>query len=221
MAWFRKKPDPISDRARELNDEIARAGRPDQAARRPIAAGPNPSRVCGPTALPHQTTVSQPLPRLARRPPSPARVPPRADLRGSRPRPVEGARRRRPRRLSHYNDLGVRKYDLPALLRRVRAHFRGPSTTNPKLVSYLAAGGIQGLRPLRYREARGAQSLHRPRDHPVCDPARHARWLCSSRGASECRSLDSALPWDAGSNRIRAAEGARLCLGQIMLHEAR
>jgi hypothetical protein len=46
----------------------------------------------------------------------------------------------------------VRKYDLPALLRRIRNHFRGPSTTNPKLVSYLAAGGIQGLRPLRYEK---------------------------------------------------------------------
>jgi hypothetical protein len=52
----------------------------------------------------------------------------------------------------HYNELGVRKYDLPALLRRLREHFRGPSTTNPKLVSYLAAGGIQGLRPLRYEK---------------------------------------------------------------------
>jgi hypothetical protein len=52
----------------------------------------------------------------------------------------------------HYNELGVRKYDLPALVRRVRAHFRGPSTSNPKLVSYLAAGGIQGLRSLRYEK---------------------------------------------------------------------
>jgi hypothetical protein len=52
----------------------------------------------------------------------------------------------------HYNELGVRKYDLPALLRRIRDHFRGPSTTNPRLVSYLAAGGIQGLRPLRYEK---------------------------------------------------------------------
>ena len=52
----------------------------------------------------------------------------------------------------HYNELGVRKYDLSALLRRIRDHFRGPSTTNPRLVSYLAAGGIQGLRPLRYEK---------------------------------------------------------------------
>jgi hypothetical protein len=52
----------------------------------------------------------------------------------------------------HYNELGVRKYDLPALWRRLRGQFRGPSTTNPKLVSYLAAGGIQGLRPMRYEK---------------------------------------------------------------------
>ena len=57
----------------------------------------------------------------------------------------------------HYNELGVRKYDLPALWRRIRDHFRGPSTTNPKLVSYLAAGGIQGLRPLR-KEKRVARN---------------------------------------------------------------
>ena len=54
--------------------------------------------------------------------------------------------------LDHFNDLGVRKYDLPALLRRIRNHFHGPSTNNPKLVHYLAAGGVQGLRPLRYEK---------------------------------------------------------------------
>jgi hypothetical protein len=53
---------------------------------------------------------------------------------------------------AHYNELGVRKYDLTALFRRVRTHFRGPSASNPRLVSYLAAGGIQGLRPLRYEK---------------------------------------------------------------------
>src|SRR5204863_4077892 len=52
----------------------------------------------------------------------------------------------------HYNELGVRKYDLPALFRRIRNQFRGPSTSNPKLVSYLAAGGLHGLRPLRYEK---------------------------------------------------------------------
>jgi hypothetical protein len=51
---------------------------------------------------------------------------------------------------AHYNELGVRKYDFPAFWRRIKAHFRGPAASNPKLVSYLAAGGIQGLAPLRY-----------------------------------------------------------------------
>jgi len=52
----------------------------------------------------------------------------------------------------YYNELGVRKYDLPALWNRVRNHFRGPTTSNPRLVNYLAAGGVQGLKPLRYEK---------------------------------------------------------------------
>jgi hypothetical protein len=52
----------------------------------------------------------------------------------------------------HYNELGVRKYDLAAVLRRTTNHFRGPATSNPRLVNYLAAGSIQGLRPLRYEK---------------------------------------------------------------------
>jgi hypothetical protein len=51
-----------------------------------------------------------------------------------------------------FNELGVRKYDLPALFNRLRNHFRGPTTSNPRLVNYLAAGGVQGLRPLRYEK---------------------------------------------------------------------
>jgi hypothetical protein len=52
----------------------------------------------------------------------------------------------------HYNELGLRKYDLVALVRRMRNHFRGPAATNPRLINYLAAGSIQGLRPLRYEK---------------------------------------------------------------------
>ena len=52
----------------------------------------------------------------------------------------------------HVNDQGIQKYDLPRLISKVRSFFRAPTTSNPKLVSYLAAGGIQGLRPLRYEK---------------------------------------------------------------------
>jgi hypothetical protein len=51
-----------------------------------------------------------------------------------------------------FNELGVRKYDLPALFNRVRNHFRRPTTNNPRLVAYLAAGGVHGLRPMRYEK---------------------------------------------------------------------
>ncbi|MEI7807722.1 MAG: hypothetical protein WCJ07_04470, partial [Verrucomicrobiota bacterium] len=51
-----------------------------------------------------------------------------------------------------FNELGIRKYDLPALFNRLRNHLRGPTTSNPRLVNYLAAGGVQGLRPLRYEK---------------------------------------------------------------------
>ena len=52
----------------------------------------------------------------------------------------------------HFNELGVRKYDLVAVWQRWKNHFRGPAAANPRLVNYLAAGSIQGLRPLRYEK---------------------------------------------------------------------
>ena len=52
----------------------------------------------------------------------------------------------------HYNDLGVRKYDLVAGWQRFKNVFKPPPPSNPKLVNYLAAGSIQGLRPLRYEK---------------------------------------------------------------------
>ena len=48
-----------------------------------------------------------------------------------------------------YNDLGVRKFDLASSWRKLTSVFRGPEPTNPRLVQYLAAGSIHGLRPLR------------------------------------------------------------------------
>jgi hypothetical protein len=48
------------------------------------------------------------------------------------------------------NHLDIRRNDLLSMWRRFKSNFRGPATSNPKLVNYLAAGSIQGLRPLRY-----------------------------------------------------------------------
>jgi hypothetical protein len=46
--------------------------------------------------------------------------------------------------------MGIRRDSLSSTWQRLKNHFRGPITSNPKLVNYLAAGSIQGLRPLRY-----------------------------------------------------------------------
>jgi hypothetical protein len=149
MSVFRKKADPISDRARELSDEIAQLEDKIKQLDARMQQDRSQPRLRS-TALPHGATVISHTSQLPA-PPAPAPPPPAAhdpifeevgpDLLKARSEAATTP--------DHYNDLGVRKYDLPELFRRFRAHFRGPSTTNPKLVSYLAAGGIQGLRPLR------------------------------------------------------------------------
>jgi hypothetical protein len=148
MPWFRKKPDPISDRARVLNDEIARLDAQIKELGSQLQQGQSQPRLRS-TALPHGGTVNHPAPAS----PSPSMPPaPEEPIFEEVGPDLLKARSEAATTPDHYNELGVRKYDLAALLRRIREHFRGPSTTNPKLVSYLAAGGIQGLRPLRYEK---------------------------------------------------------------------
>jgi hypothetical protein len=147
MAWFRKKPDPISDRARVLSDEIAKLESQIQELDAQLQQDHSQPRLRS-TALPHGSTVSHP-PAEPATPPARAADEPIFEEMGQHVLKARGEAATTP---DHYNELGVRKYDLAALVRRIRDHFRGPSTTNPKLVSYLAAGGIQGLRSLRYEK---------------------------------------------------------------------
>jgi hypothetical protein len=151
MAWFRKNSDPLSDRARALNDEIAdleaQIKKLDSKLQQNQAESQPRLRS---TAIPHGETVSheahdpmEPTPILKIHD-EPIFEDVDVDRLKDKSEPITTP--------MHYNELGVRKYDLPAFFRRVRDQFRGPSTTNPKLVSYLAAGGIQGLRPMRYEK---------------------------------------------------------------------
>jgi hypothetical protein len=153
MGWFKKKSDLISDRASALNSEIASLEAQIKRLDEKLHHGPGQPRLRS-TALPHGATISHnpnhPTPASPVTPPpdpvfeeiNQERLTPKTDLETT---------------TAHYNDLGVRKYDFPALLARLRHFFRGPSTSNPKLVSYLAAGGVQGLRPLR-KEKRVARN---------------------------------------------------------------
>jgi hypothetical protein len=144
MPWLKKKPDPLTDRAKELSREIAeleseiqklnsrkQIARPAvQSTVRPGTSGPAPARPATPAHDPVFEKVD--FQKVAK---------------STDPENTS----------AHYNDLGVRKYDLTALWRRIRNHFYGPPSSSPKLINYLAAGSIHGLRPLRY-ESRVARN---------------------------------------------------------------
>lgn len=137
MGLFRKKPDLITDRARALNDEIARLEAQIKQLDSKLQAVPQPRLRS--TAVPGGELPAGPaVARLS----EPVFVDIEQHALDARADGVSTP--------AHFNELGVRKYDLPGLWRRLRNHVRGPAASNPKLVSYLAAGGIQGLRPLRY-----------------------------------------------------------------------
>jgi hypothetical protein len=159
MALFKKKTDPISERAKALNDEIAaleaqikklseqegqRNASPfaAPAATLPVAPPPGPAPTqprLRSTALPRGLTV----PATS----SPAHEPifEPVEQRSIQNAPEDGPPAPQP-------DLGTRKFNWATTWQRLKDNFRGPATSNPKLVSYLAAGSIQGLRPLRYEK---------------------------------------------------------------------
>jgi hypothetical protein len=143
MSSPKKKPDPISDKARALNDEIAALEA--QIKRLDSQLQRTPAPKFRSTATPHGATIPHTPEKLAPPPPKPEPV--FEEIKHGPLTP--GAENQAP---EVYNDLGMRKYDLPALWNRIRNHFRGPTTSNPRLVNYLAAGGVQGLRPLRYEK---------------------------------------------------------------------
>jgi hypothetical protein len=140
MPLFRKKVDPISERSKELNSQIAAIESQIKQLGSKIEHSQSHPRVRS-TAMPRgPTVISGPAP--------PPRDPVFEQLtyQKSKEQPEVDAGTDR------YNDLGVRKYDLAGAFRRLHNHLRGHTTANPKLVSYLAAGSIKGLRPLRYEK---------------------------------------------------------------------
>jgi hypothetical protein len=146
MAWFKTKPDPITDRARALNDEIAALEAQIKSLDNRLQQQNAQPRLRS-TALPQSITIQRVTsPSQAVSAPAPEPIFEEIDVNRLQKQADSTTT------AGHYNELGVRKYDLPALFRRVRNHFRGPAASNPKLVSYLAAGGIQGFRPLRYEK---------------------------------------------------------------------
>ncbi len=136
MAWLKRKPDPISERAKTLNAEIA-------ALEAQIRRLDVESR--------QESVARKPRPAAASAN-APAPTPPAEPIFQAGGQKMLTTRQDVPTTPQHYNELGVRKYDLVALGHRVRGWFRGPPPSNQKLVNLLAAGSVQGLRPLRYEK---------------------------------------------------------------------
>lgn len=145
MGLFKKKPDPINDRSRKLEAQIAALeSQIKQLNAKAHRERPQPRARS--TALPQGQQLS--APSLAQ-PSTPLRREPIFESLDHKNMTNLSESENTP---GHFNDLGIRKYDLIAAWRRFRNHFHGPATPNPKLVSYLAAGTIKGLRPLRYEK---------------------------------------------------------------------
>jgi hypothetical protein len=158
MNWFRKKTDPVSERAQALSAEIAALEAQIRQLDDQLHHAPE-SLVATAVATATLTASSsdQVLPGdRDRRSVSALAL-------GSEPVfetiSVERITREpeMPNLPEQFNEFGMRKFDFPAFVQRTRTFFTGPSTSNPKLVRYLSAGGVQGLRPLR-KEKRVARN---------------------------------------------------------------
>ena len=141
MGWRKKQDpaDPFEARSKALAEQIRKLEKQiHDLAQNPAppapTARPNPSTT--PPAAPPQRTTPQavrPAPAAALPKPPPPTPPPSNPIQDSR-----------------VNPHGLRKFDLAALWSRLQNHFRGPNANNPRMVQYLAAGSVHGLRPLRY-----------------------------------------------------------------------
>ena len=139
MALFKKKADPLSERSRALNSEIAALEAQIKALDSKLHDSPTRPRLRS-TARPHGVPMSA------------APVTPREPVF----EPVDHHRvKAQPQSETapaHFNELGVRKLDWTGAWRRLKNQFHGPPANNPRLINYLAAGSIQGLRPMRYEK---------------------------------------------------------------------
>jgi|SRR5436190_14978475 len=165
MGLFKKKADPISERARTLNDQIASLEKEisrlaDKLESEPPEPPPAPAPPPTPTPPPKpaRTVPAEPpagMPRLR----STAFPQSQVVVHSQAGEPVFEDVPNNPFKANGEEpepepepDIGVRKGNVSEMWKRIQNQFRTPPASNPKLVSYLAAGSIQGLRPLRYEK---------------------------------------------------------------------
>ena len=138
MGLFNKKADPISERSKALKDEIsALESKIKKLSTQIEQTSPGRSNVSKLLDVPENSPVAAtPEPVFEKIDQNRLHTPAEPEL----PTP------------EHFNELGVRKFDLSAHIKKLKSHVRAKPAANPKLVTFLAAGSVQGLRPLRYEK---------------------------------------------------------------------
>jgi hypothetical protein len=130
-----KKGDPLSEHTRALTAEIAAL----ESQIRELGI-----RLHAPPEEPRRVTTRRPGRQAPQERPEPGFEP--------LPLPRLPAKESAAEDRQRYNELGARKFDLPDAWRRLRQKPRQASADDARLINYLAAGSIQGLRPLRYEK---------------------------------------------------------------------
>src|SRR6185503_2579277 len=166
MGLFKKKADPISERTRALNEQIADLEKQITRLADKIETEPDPPP---PAPDPPPEPVQEKVPRNV--PAEPQSGPRLRSTAFPQSQVVVHSSARDSSELVFEEvpnnpfkvngdepppepepDIGVRKGNLAEMWKPVQNQFKAPPASNPKLVSYLAAGSIQGLRPLRYEK---------------------------------------------------------------------
>ena len=169
MGLFNKKQDPFFERERDIQKQISAIQQEIQRLNQNGSERPSPSNGHAQNGTPSAERSA--IPSFGDRPP---RIRSTARPDGSRPQPsiqaipedpaevidpiFEEVHQKNPfhspssKGREQDQAMGLRQDDFVSSWERIRNHFRGPVTSNPKLVNYLAAGSIQGLRPLRYEK---------------------------------------------------------------------
>ncbi|MFA6543436.1 MAG: hypothetical protein WCS99_03370 [Limisphaerales bacterium] len=137
MSLFRKKSDPLSERARAIESEIAALQEQIKQAEsgQPLWPGtPKLRAATMPGGTKPQVTPAAPVAPIFEN------VDQQRLKASAAPAPPAGP----------HPELGPRPHDLASSVQRIKRRFGLAPSINPKLVQLLGSGQIQGLRPLRY-----------------------------------------------------------------------
>lgn len=143
MGWFGKKKDPIKDRENTLTSEISQLEEQIRQLNSILKKAADTPKVTS-TSLPsHKQSPARPAAKA-----EPHFEPVNQDQLQNTATAAPAANPFK----SKKEQRTIQKEGSLSIWEKISRFFRGPQSSNPKLVSYLAAGNIHGLQPLRYEK---------------------------------------------------------------------